>query len=294
MEMIRFGPEKSRQIGRYGSNFQMTPVHAEPGAFFVGAMYIPAGGLVGYHPATCPQLFMVVSGSGWVRAGDEGERVPVTAGDAALWQKGEKHEAGSDEGMNVVVLEYEIPAEIHRFPVGSDIWTVSLAKGDEREREALDQLERLLQSYDLTKWSFTRRVHIEAGVIPHSHPVLTLNTRHLDREDLALATFLHEQIHWFELDRRRTATAAAIDELKQRYPDAPTAHPEGSGDEFSTYLHLIICPLEIRALEEVLGYEAAAKVLDFWAGDHYRWVYRTVREERPALEAILEKHGLLL
>lgn len=292
MEIIRFGQERARPISVFGSNFEMARVHAAGGELFVGAMYIPAGGLVGYHPATCSQLFMVVQGSGWVRAGD-GKRLPVAAGDAALWQKGEKHEAGSDDGMNVIVVEYEIPAEIHRFPSGGETWSVSLAHGDEREREALDQLERLLQTYDLGKWAFTRRVHIESGTIPHSHPVLTLNTRHLDRDDLALATFLHEQIHWFEVARRE-ASAKAIAELKERYPSVPADHPEGCGSEASTYLHLIICPLEMRAVREVLGLRAADEVLDFWIGDHYKWVYRKVKEEGPVIEAILERHGLLL
>ncbi|MFZ5824564.1 MAG: hypothetical protein ACOY94_09575 [Bacillota bacterium] len=292
MQIIRFGPEQARPVVRYGSDFHMARVHTVGGEIFVGAMYIPAGGLVGYHPATCPQLFMVVQGSGWVRAG-LGERVEVSAGSAALWEKGEKHEAGSETGMNVIVLEYEIPAEIHRFPAEGQTWTVSLARGDERERQALDQLARLLQDYDLAKWAFTRRVHIERGTIPHSHPVLTLNTRHLDRDDLALSTFLHEQVHWFEVERRGQADAA-IAELKQRYPEVPVDHPEGAGSEESTYLHLIICPLEVRAVREVLGATAARRVLDYWAGDHYKWVYQTVQRDGPALEALLERHGLLL
>ena len=168
-----------------------------------------------------------------------------------------------------------------------------LARGDERERQALDQLERLLQDYDLAKWAFTRRVHIEGGTIPHSHPVLTLNTRHLDRSDLALSTFLHEQIHWYATGQRE-AVAAAVAELRRRYPEVPADHPEGAGSEESTYLHLIICPLEVRAVREVLGPAAARRVLDYWAGDHYMWVYQAVQRDGPALEGLLERHGLLL
>lgn len=281
MKMIRFGPERSRQVDLYGSRFEMTPVHAVPGAFFVGAMYIPAGGLVGYHPATSPQLFMVVQGSGWVRAGDDGERQPVTAGDAAFWEEGEMHEAGSDEGMQVIVLEYGLPAEQHRFPVAGECWTVSLARGDEAEREALDQVERLLQTYDLAKWSFTRRIHIERGARPQSHPLLTLNTAYLERPDLALATLLHQQIRWFEQPHRQGASAAAQAELKEHFPGAPA---EGA------YLDLIIATLEARALQEVLGRERSRAVLSAREG----WAYRQAEEQRPAIELILERHGLLL
>lgn len=293
MERLRFGPETGRQIERFGSNFRMAPIHRMGTELAVGAMHIPPGGLVGYHPAVCDQLFLVVAGSGWVRTGEEGERVPVTAGDGIHWRQGEGHEAGSAEGMSVIVVEYEIPAETYRFNVAGEVWTISLSSGNPRERRALDQLQQLLQSYDLGKWAFTQRVHIESGTLPHSHPVLTLNTRHLDRDDLALATLLHEQIHWFEL-AQRDRSAGAIAELRERYPAVPVGGLEAAESEASTYLHLIICPLEIRAVREVLGAEAAQRVLDFWAEDHYTWIYQKVREEGPALEAILERHGLLL
>jgi hypothetical protein len=38
---------------------------------------------------------------------------------------------------------------------------------------------------------------IKERAIPHSHPVLTLNTRNLDSDDQLLSAFLHEQLHWY-------------------------------------------------------------------------------------------------
>jgi len=64
------------------------------------------GGIVGRHPAGVAQLFVVVRGSGWA-SGIDGERVPVEAGEAVLWEPGEEHESGSDEGMTVLVVESE-------------------------------------------------------------------------------------------------------------------------------------------------------------------------------------------
>ncbi len=65
---------------------------------------IEPGGVVGRHPAVVPQLFVVVSGSGWV-SGSDGEREPVEAGGAVLWEQGEEHESGSEEGMTALVIE---------------------------------------------------------------------------------------------------------------------------------------------------------------------------------------------
>jgi quercetin dioxygenase-like cupin family protein len=67
---------------------------------------VAPGGVVGRHPAVGDQLFAVVSGSGWVSgAGDE--RESIRAGEAVLWEPGEEHESGSDEGMTVLVVEAE-------------------------------------------------------------------------------------------------------------------------------------------------------------------------------------------
>ena len=67
---------------------------------------IEPGGVVGRHPAAVAQLFVVVEGSGWVSGGG-GEREPIAAGEAVLWEEGEEHESGSEGGMTALVLEAE-------------------------------------------------------------------------------------------------------------------------------------------------------------------------------------------
>src|SRR5439155_26050565 len=70
---------------------------------------------------------------------------------------------------------------------------VTLKNGAALEQRKKDQIERLAGQYDLKKWTLTREVIIEQGVQPHSTPVLTLNGRFLDNDDLALAQYVHEQ-----------------------------------------------------------------------------------------------------
>ncbi len=103
MRSFDFGVDKSRHIDRYGSDFQMTRLVHGP-AIHVGCMYFKPGGLVGYHPASTYQLFVVVEGEGWVR-GEAPDRLPIRAGQAALWEPGEGHEAGTDTGMTALVVE---------------------------------------------------------------------------------------------------------------------------------------------------------------------------------------------
>ena len=64
------------------------------------------GGVVGRHPAVAAQLFVVVSGTGWV-SGSDRDRVPIRAGEAVAWEPGQEHESGSDEGMTALVVEAE-------------------------------------------------------------------------------------------------------------------------------------------------------------------------------------------
>jgi hypothetical protein len=86
--------------------------------------------------------------------------------------------------------------------------TIELASNTALEQRGQAQLERLLGTYDLSPWLFTRAVRIESYVIPHSHPVLTLNTRYLDNDTAQVATFIHEQLHWFLVQREAPADSA--------------------------------------------------------------------------------------
>jgi hypothetical protein len=73
------------------------------------------------------------------------------------------------------------------------------------------------------------------------------------------------------------ATAAAFEDLRRLFPSVPTKLPEGARGQQSTYLHLIICYLELEAMSELLGVETARKQLATWP--YYTWVYSTVLAE---------------
>jgi hypothetical protein len=166
---------------------------------------------------------------------------------------------------------------------------IRLASGTPLEQQGRQQLERLLAKWDLSRWLFTRTVHIQSRVIPHSHPILTLNTQYLDNDAAQLATFLHEQLHWFLL-RDQAALASAMAGVERLYPEVPDALPEGARGRRSTYLHLLVCLLEFDAVRELLGETAAREALG--AFPYYTWVYREVLERPDPIRQILRTYGL--
>lgn len=175
---------------------------------------------------------------------------------------------------------------------------ISLAHNSEREVRTRDQLLRILASYDVSKWVRTRKIRIEEGAIPFSHPVLRLNTEYGDSDHRLLSIFLHEQIHWilsvhWILSEKRGATKRAMKALKHRYPDVPVGYPEGARDRESSYLHLVVNYLELIALEEVIGEAQAREVFDFWLTHHYGAIYRIVLDDRAAISEIVDRCGLL-
>ncbi len=134
---------------------------------------------------------------------------------------------------------------------------------------------------------------IPSRVIPHSHPVLTLNTRYVENDRTQLATFLHEQLHWFLTDHvPEERVEAATAELRETYPSVPAKPPEGARDEESTYLHLVVGSLELQALTEVVGETAAREELG--AVDHYTWGYGTILRDSARLRELLARHGLVV
>lgn len=56
------------------------------------------------HLAATPQLLAVVEGEGWIR-GEEGPKIPISAGGAVFWSEGEMHETGTDTGLVAIVVE---------------------------------------------------------------------------------------------------------------------------------------------------------------------------------------------
>ena len=103
--MYRFDPEVGRSIDRYDSSgFVISRVAHLLDTAVVNCAYLDSGGIIGYHQATLPQLFLVVQGKGWVR-GESAERSSIQAGQAALWEKGEWHESGTETRMTVIIIE---------------------------------------------------------------------------------------------------------------------------------------------------------------------------------------------
>jgi len=169
---------------------------------------------------------------------------------------------------------------------------ISLKNNTPAEAQTRTQLQRLLAAHDLTKWTFTRTVEIDEKAIPHSHPVLTLSTRHIKDDELLLSTYVHEQIHW-RLVQMSKETDDAIKELRVMFPKVPAGGREGARNEESTYLHLLVVYLEYRANRELMGELKAKQVMDFWSGDHYTWIYKTVLERARDIGTIAFKYKLV-
>ncbi|MCI0461654.1 MAG: hypothetical protein L0Z62_32285 [Gemmataceae bacterium] len=171
--------------------------------------------------------------------------------------------------------------------------TITLKNGSARELETQAQLEAMLEKYDLSGWIFTREILIdEAAPVPHSHPVLTLNTRYNGKDLFLLSIFVHEQLHWFALAQEQQRDRA-LAELEELFPDLPTQPPDGSRGRHSSYQHVIVCYLEFAALKELVGEEKARETVEFWAGHHYRAIYRLVLEQPDKIHAVVEKYELI-
>jgi hypothetical protein len=171
---------------------------------------------------------------------------------------------------------------------------ITLKNGSEAEKQTKLQLERLLKTYDLSKWTFTKEIAIDQTAIPHSHPVLTFSTSHLKDDDLLVSTFIHEQAHRFLTDLKNKETNEAVKELQVLFPKVPSGGPEGGRDERSTYAHLLVIYLEYRGITEIFGELKAKQIMEFWATDHYTWIYKTLLDpkSRSSIEKIMFKNKL--
>lgn len=169
---------------------------------------------------------------------------------------------------------------------------IALKQGTPREAQTREQLQRLLKTYDVSPWLYTKSIIVDERAIPFSHPTLTLSARHLQDDELLLSTLVHEQFHWF-LVEQSDAGRNAIAELRTMFPKVPAGGTEGARDENSTYLHLLVCYLEYRADQRLFGELKTKQIMDFWATDHYTWIYKTVLERSRDIGSIIRKHKLI-
>lgn len=173
-----------------------------------------------------------------------------------------------------------------------DDLAVSLVSGAQEEQDVLAALQRIRARFDLRRFEQTSTIRIERGVIPHSHPVLTLSDRYGGDDDVLLTTYLHEQLHWWSMEcpgAKDGRDEAVYERLSAEYP-LPLDPPEGCGDLLSNLIHLHVCWLELQAGSMLLGRERTTEILtSLW---YYRAIYRTVLENEERLGGIFNVEGM--
>jgi hypothetical protein len=114
VEIFRFD-RSEHLIEQFASvNAHATRVAASEEPIGLTCLTIGPDGIIGAHPAHAVQLFLVVTGAGWV-AGPDDHRVPISAGWGVRWEAGETHTSGTATGLTAFTLEGPavdlIPAE---------------------------------------------------------------------------------------------------------------------------------------------------------------------------------------
>jgi quercetin dioxygenase-like cupin family protein len=105
MEIINFGDDPGTAITEFASHGATSiDLGNGGGDAHVYVVHLEAGGEIGPHTAGFDQLFVALTGRGWVREGD-GPRVELDAGEAAYFERGTVHAKGSDDGLTALMVQ---------------------------------------------------------------------------------------------------------------------------------------------------------------------------------------------
>ena len=169
---------------------------------------------------------------------------------------------------------------------------IAVENGSERENRTRESLLALIGQFDVDRWISTPTIRIDENDTPHSHPVLTLHSRHLGDDMRLLAVFLHEQFHWWVIeDLRWEHKDLAVGEFQRMFTDVPSRADGGANNAESTYLHMVVCDLEFQAMTVLLGEEAARELMA--RTTPYPWIYQQLLTD-SRIRQVNEKHGLIV
>ncbi|WP_235864042.1 cupin [Sutcliffiella halmapala] len=88
MKILDFSKEIGSSIGNYNSiSAFYSKIMKTQEPTNIGLIHIDQGGVVGYHEAQVPQLFIFVQGEGWVE-GEENQRKLLKKGQGVFGKKG--------------------------------------------------------------------------------------------------------------------------------------------------------------------------------------------------------------
>jgi hypothetical protein len=169
---------------------------------------------------------------------------------------------------------------------------IDLSEAERASSSIKSMLLKLRGEFDLAPFEYTRKVRIAPGEIPHSHPVLTINTMVRDEQPL-LSLYLHEQMHWYVTwysHRHGAGWRAIWADLRARFPDVPVAFPEGAHTAQSSYLHLIVNWLEIAATSRLFGEKTAKEIAS--KNFVYSGIYKIVLAHWDTLSDLYREHAL--
>jgi hypothetical protein len=180
------------------------------------------------------------------------------------------------------VQKREIASELEITEINPNQWTALTKKN----------MLGLASEYNLDPYLYTKKINIESRVIPHSHPILTLNTRNAEFPQKILSSWLHEEFHWWA-DMNGENIEKAVADFRTMYPVLPQV--VGARNEYSTYLHLVVCFLEYKAVSLYLGeVKAREMLLEFATVDAiYPWIYTQILNRTIEIENVVKDHKLL-
>ena len=94
------------------------------------------------------------------------------------------------------------------------------------------------------------------------------------------------------MEKKSAEVELAIKDLRLLFPELPKAGV--AKDEYSTYLHLIICFLEYDSLIFYLKKNEANKILKdlIYKDQIYPWIYKQVYTKQKEIESIVLKYTL--
>lgn len=165
----------------------------------------------------------------------------------------------------------------------------------QRIREVEKIISDILKEYQNKIPIYTTYIEVQPGVVPHSHPYIVLNTKHVESRNpkiVYLSLLIHEQLHWFTQTKK--SQIIKLKEKNKHLLDNNLISQHLNFSDIDSFVeHIVVIWNEIDIMKQLVSKQDFNWLYFQYPRKRYRNMNRWIIKNFDKIKKELEKFDLI-